>query len=207
MKEIVTPIIKSKKIHKVRQQIIAAAIDLFYENGFSKASLRDIARKVGITQAAIYYHFRNKEEILYTIIEKFSNDLLFDLKASFSGSEDPLQKLRNAIFQHIKNITSIQTSKKSVKIIIEDKRFLSSELNKLAKEKEKIIYNLYKNHLTELYRNRTINESELTVATFGILGMMNWLYHWYKPEGKLSPEQLVNEITKNLFFGLLGKEE
>ncbi len=75
--------IKEKKMSNSRQEIINAAIDLFYEYGYQKASLRDLSRKVGLTQAAIYYHFRNKEEILYTIIEKASNDLYFTLKIMF----------------------------------------------------------------------------------------------------------------------------
>jgi AcrR family transcriptional regulator len=187
---------------KIKQEIINAATDLFYEQGFEKASLRDIARKVGLTQAAIYYHFRNKEEILYTIIETSSNELFFTLKSCLSGNEDPLERLRNAIFQHI---VSIRTKRKGAKIIIEDKRFLSGELNKLVKEKEKVVYNLYRSQLEELQRSKKIRECDLTAATFGILGMINWLYHWYRPEKKLSIEQLAEEIINILFSGLLRK--
>lgn len=187
-----------------RQEIINAAIDMFYEFGYQKASLRDIADRVGVTQAAIYYHFRNKEEILYTIIEKFSNDIFFTIKSALSGKGTPVEKLREAICQHI---SSIKTEKKGAKIIIEDKKFLSGELNKLVKEKEKVIYNLYKNHLGELQKNREINECDLTVATFGILGMINWLYHWYRPERRLSIEHVADEIINILFFGLLREEK
>lgn len=187
-----------------RQEIINAAVDMFYEFGYQKASLRDIANMVGITQAAIYYHFRNKEEILYTIIEKFSNDIFFAVKSALSGKGTPVEKLREAIYQHI---ISIKTERKGAKIIIEDKRFLSGELNKLVKEKEKIIYNFYKNHLEELQKNRKIDECDLTAATFGILGMINWLYHWYRPEKRLSIEQVAEEIINILFFGLLREEK
>jgi hypothetical protein len=45
----------------------------------------------------------------------------------------------------------------------------------------------------------------LTAATFGILGMINWLYHWYRPEKELSIEQLAEEIINILFSGLLRK--
>lgn len=187
-----------------RQEIIDAAVDMFYEFGYQKASLRYIANRVGITQAAIYYHFRNKEEILYTIIEKFSNDIFFTVKSALSGKGTPVEKLREAIYQHI---ISIKTERKGAKIIIEDKRFLSGELNKLVKEKEKIIYNFYKNHLEELQKNRKIDECDLTAATFGILGMINWLYHWYRPEKRLSIEQVAEENINILFFGLLREEK
>ncbi len=192
--------IKEKKMSNRRQEIINAAIDLFYEYGYQKASLRDLSRKVGLTQAAIYYHFRNKEEILYTIIEKSSNDLYFTLKSCLSGKKDAVEELRDAILQHI---LSIKHGRKGAKIIIEDKRFLSGDLNKLVKEKEKAIFYLYKNHLAELQRMKRIREGDLTVGTFGILGMINWLYHWYRPEKGLSLEQLAEQIASNLFHGLL----
>ena len=193
-------LIKEKKMSNRRQEIINAAIDLFYEYGYQKASLRDLSRKVGLTQAAIYYHFRNKEEILYTIIEKSSNDLYFTLKSCLSGKKDAVEELRDAILQHI---LSIKHGRKGAKIIIEDKRFLSGDLNKLVKEKEKAIFYLYKNHLVELQRMKRIKDGDLTVATFGILGTINWLYHWYHPEKNLSLEQLAERIISILFFGLL----
>jgi AcrR family transcriptional regulator len=197
------PSARLEKSAILRQQIIDAATDLFYENGFEKGSLRDIARKVGVTQAAIYYHFRNKEEILYTIIEIYSNQLLLALKSCLSGNADPLEKLRNIILQHI---GLIKTSRKGAKIIIEDKRFLSGELYRLVREKEKTVYNLYRSQLEELQRNMRINDFDLTAATFGILGMINWLYHWYRPEKRLSIDQLGKEIINILFFGFVRKE-
>ncbi len=196
--------IKEKKMSNSRQKIINAAIDLFYEYGYQKASLRDLSRKVGLTQAAIYYHFRNKEEILYTIIEKSSNDLYFTLKSCLSGKKDAVEELRDAIIQHI---LSIKHGRKGAKIIIEDKRFLSGELNKLVKEKERAVFYLYKNHLVDLQRTKRVEDGDLTVATFGILGTINWLYHWYRPEKNLSLQQLAEQIVSNLFFGLLIEEE
>jgi AcrR family transcriptional regulator len=200
--QVTTSPAKLEKAATIREEIITAAVDMFYEHGYQKASLRDIAHKVGVTQAAIYYHFHNKEEILYTIIERFSNDLFFTLKSCLSANKDPLEKLRNAVSEHI---ISIKTKRKGAKIIIEDKRFLSGELNKLVKEKEKVVYNLYRSQLEELQRNMKIRECDLTAATFGILGMINWLYHWYRPEKELSIEQLAEEIINILFSGLLRK--
>jgi len=66
--------------------------------------MRDICRKIGITQAALYYHFRNKEEILYTIIERSSNNLHLLLRSCFSEERDPVERLKNAIYQHILSI-------------------------------------------------------------------------------------------------------
>ena len=50
-----------------RQRLVAAALDLFTEQGYDKTSLRQIAEPLGFTQAAIYYHFAAKEDILVAL--------------------------------------------------------------------------------------------------------------------------------------------
>lgn len=53
-----------------RQQILDAALRLFSERGFSRTTVRDIARAAGITDAAIYYHFESKQELLEALVEE-----------------------------------------------------------------------------------------------------------------------------------------
>src|SRR5205814_5345442 len=50
-----------------RERILDVALDLFIEQGYDKASLRQIAEPLGFTQAAIYYHFAAKEDILIAL--------------------------------------------------------------------------------------------------------------------------------------------
>ncbi len=190
---------KKGKTSDRREEIISSATELFYEYGFQKATMRDICRKIGITQAALYYHFRNKEEILYTIIERSSNNLYLLLRSCFSEDKDPIERLKNAISQHI---LSIKHAREGAKIIIEDKRFLGGDLNRLVKEKEKAVFYLYRNQLKDLQKTRRIKRCDLTVATFSIFGMINWLYHWYRPDKGLSLEKVAEEILEIIFRGL-----
>jgi AcrR family transcriptional regulator len=193
---------KRSKVSDRREEIVSAATELFYEYGFQKATMRDICRKIGITQAALYYHFRNKEEILYTIIERSSNNLHLLLRSCFSENKDPIEKLKNAIYRHI---LSIKHAREGAKIIIEDKRFLGGDLNRLVKEKEKAVFYLYKDQLKGLQKAGRIKKCDLTVATFGILGMINWLYHWYRPGKGLSLEKVAEELIGIMFRGLQEK--
>jgi AcrR family transcriptional regulator len=52
-----------------REQIRAVALELFAERGYDKTSLREIAERLGVTKAAVYYHYRTKEEILRSLID------------------------------------------------------------------------------------------------------------------------------------------
>jgi AcrR family transcriptional regulator len=53
-----------------RSQIREVALELFAEQGYDKTSLREIAERLGITKAAVYYHFKTKEEILSSLFDE-----------------------------------------------------------------------------------------------------------------------------------------
>lgn len=52
-----------------RQRIQAVALELFTEQGYEKTSLREIAERLGVTKAALYYHFKSKDEIVTSFVE------------------------------------------------------------------------------------------------------------------------------------------
>lgn len=58
-----------------QQRILAAALELFCADGYAAASLRAIADRVGITQAAVYYHFRAKDDLLDGLLTAPLDDL------------------------------------------------------------------------------------------------------------------------------------
>jgi AcrR family transcriptional regulator len=62
-----------------RERILNVALDLFTEKGFDGASLREIAERLGVTKAAIYYHFASKNDILIALhmrLHEFGKDAL-----------------------------------------------------------------------------------------------------------------------------------
>lgn len=67
-----------------REQLQAVALQLFAEKGYDGTSLREIAERLGVTKAAVYYHFRSKEEILASLVE----DFLAQLDALLSWAHD-----------------------------------------------------------------------------------------------------------------------
>jgi AcrR family transcriptional regulator len=84
-----------------RQQILDASLRLFSERGFARTTVRDIARQAGITDAAIYYHFESKRELLDALVEErgFLNSLqnLERLTADLPLPETVIWMARGAI--------------------------------------------------------------------------------------------------------------
>lgn len=84
-----------------RTQIIDAARALFAESGLDGVSMRNIARRVGITQAAIYQHFEDKEAILFAIAEGFFAEMLERSEATAQDIACPVERLRQSMFGYV----------------------------------------------------------------------------------------------------------
>ncbi|MGE5286995.1 MAG: TetR/AcrR family transcriptional regulator [Micromonosporaceae bacterium] len=65
----------SEDRHGTRGRIQAVAVELFAEQGYDKTSLREIAERLGVTKAALYYHFRSKEEIVRSLFTDYTAEV------------------------------------------------------------------------------------------------------------------------------------
>ncbi|MBA8948121.1 AcrR family transcriptional regulator [Streptomyces calvus] len=66
---------RQRRRGNTRQRIQDVALELFAEQGYEKTSLREIAERLEVTKAALYYHFKTKEEILVGIFEDLSRPM------------------------------------------------------------------------------------------------------------------------------------
>jgi AcrR family transcriptional regulator len=85
--EIADPSVDDAAPVGTRERILDAALDLFIEKGFDKTSLREIAEQLGVTKAALYYHFASKEDILMALhlrLHEFGFEALTEL-----GEQEP----------------------------------------------------------------------------------------------------------------------
>ena len=82
---------ESMKKSNTKKLILEKATDLIYKHGFARASIRDIVRSVGVTNSTVYFHFKNKDEILYSIIEDIGSILMKNLRAVNERHDDPVE--------------------------------------------------------------------------------------------------------------------
>lgn len=80
-----------------RDRILAACLPLFAASGFSGVSMRDVATAVGVTPAALYYHFPDKDQLYLALIAHVYNDRIPDLIAGMATGGDPWQRLENLV--------------------------------------------------------------------------------------------------------------
>lgn len=129
-----------------KQKIIQAAIGVIKEKSVEDATMREIASKAGLTTGAIYYHYKNKEELFYDVIDNFVH---FGHK--MSAPEELPMKNKDDLLLDIKKEVSLRLSKldeQKLHILL-----LSDVISKdgTMKEKYKSDYNSIIGKISDLY--------------------------------------------------------
>ncbi|MBW2368533.1 MAG: TetR/AcrR family transcriptional regulator [Deltaproteobacteria bacterium] len=122
-----------------KQVILASATKIFAEKGFADATISEIAKGAGLTSSGIYLYYKNKEALLFTVIENFMIESNAGLTEHLQGIRGAENKLRKAIWYHCK---SYSISKKVIKIILEARsypRFYKSSAYTALKQYARII--------------------------------------------------------------------
>ena len=123
------------------EQILNEARALFAQYGFNRCTTADIAANCGITKAALYYYFKNKEQIFTEVVNRESGLLLAELRKIVRGRKDPMEQLHAFIlarFRKIKKLLNLyrvsQTSGRDLLPAAEKSRekFFAEESNLLC---------------------------------------------------------------------------
>ena len=183
------------------QKLIDVAIELFAANGFKGTSIRDIAGLTGMTVSTIYYYFGNKDGLLSAILEHSSKHIVEKLRAVCAMDLEPLERFKELVRTHL---GLVEVHKKEAKIFFLDEEQLSPEGNKLNKQLQIDILGLYRSELEAMKSAGHIHYKNLTILAFNILGIINWHLRWYRPEGRLTLDQINQEVLIFILRGVLG---
>ncbi len=189
--------IKLNKISSRQEEIIAQAAKLFREKGYIATSIRDISESLEMTSAALYYHFKNKEEILLAIMHLALTNLIEGVESAVSEQEDVWEKLRAAIRTHMRGSLDYQDF---AYVLLKDLRHLSPEWRDEVVAKRDA-YDRYWDRLLLEAREKGVIAEGIDLEMFRLLafGAINLAISWYKPEGRYSPEEIAD-----MFLDYLG---
>jgi len=116
---------------------------------------------------------------------------------------DPIECLRAMIFGQIR-FSARANNWKKVKIFLEEQYRLLPLFRKKAVEQHRQIYGLYYSKICELGEKGLLTQkADKTAITFGIFAMMNWVYRWFNPTGRLSIEEVAENVIEIFFRGIL----
>ncbi|AVM68468.1 TetR/AcrR family transcriptional regulator [Lachnospiraceae bacterium oral taxon 500] len=126
-----------------RAEIMDAAMRLFVEQGYTNTTTQDIVDKVNISRGLLYYHFKNKEDILYCLVEQYSDKLLKDIQAIvYEEDKTAIEKIRafiDATMISSENISAEGTELQKT-VDLEENRYMIDKLSHKLIEKLTIYF-------------------------------------------------------------------
>lgn len=196
------PLKSSSKSDKKIGAIAIAAARLFSTKGYIETSMEDVAAAAKLSKGGMYHYFDCKEDILYFILSDFMDFLLAGLEQEVQSIEDPSEKIKYMIGHHVEGyVAHIH----SAKVLFNEAYNLSTLKLSKIKSRERQYFSIMAGVLSG-YLEHKLEKDELTVVTFTLLGMCNWIYSWYDPQGAINPEQLSQIIFENFTRGLSSFE-
>ena len=126
-----------------RAEIINAAMLLFMEKGYLNTTTQDIVDKVNISRGLLYYHFKNKEDILYCLVEQYSDKLLRRIHLiAYDEEKNAIEKIRAFIDETIISSESITDEESELQktVDLEENRYMIDKLSHKLIEKLTIYF-------------------------------------------------------------------
>ena len=187
----------------MRESILAAAVQLFAEYGYHAAPLRDVARIAGIQAASIYHHFPNKQSLLVEIMDVYMKRLNMQLEQIIHEYQDPLQCLQEAIANHIRLHT---TYKQEFFIIDTEIRALEEENRASILALRDTYESLIQSILKAGMERGMFRALDSKVTSYAIIAMCTEVATWFRPNGRLSTQQVITLYRQIIIQGLLTSE-
>lgn len=199
---------KGGKLGRVKHErltqraIVAVAAELFARGGFGATSLDDIAEALGATKGALYYHIKNKEEILRLIYLTVLTASEEPLRRIVEADMPPAEKLRRAV-EHQAAVAADRSP--AMIVFYREQCHLTGPFAKEITLRKKA-YERYFEQIIEEGQAAGVFQLNVDskIATFGLLGMCNWLSQWYKSSGQYSPQQIAATFVNIVERGLLS---
>lgn len=199
--------------------ILRASARIFAEKSYHSTSMRDISRATGISLAGLYHYCKSKEELLFLIQDHCFGRVLQRLEERLQSESDPMARIRIFIDNHLSffaaNMAEMKVLSHEAESLAGDlhehvstrKRQYTRTAHKILAEVQQAAINAERTPGRNGVARKTARPVEVTVATYALFGMMNWIYNWYDPRGKLSVSQLVDNITRLFLSGFLSQAE
>ncbi|GAA4384023.1 TetR/AcrR family transcriptional regulator [Hymenobacter koreensis] len=183
-----------------KAQIDQTATRLFRRRGYAATSMRELATELGIEAGSIYSHIRSKEEILHRICFRLADEFMQGWRnATADAHASAATQLRRAIESHVHVlIHNVDASA----VFMHEWRHLSEPAHGEFLQ----LRHRYEANFRELIA-RGVAAGELhtpdpAFAALTLLASLAWLPSWYRPDGKLGPEQIAERLADQLLGGL-----
>lgn len=180
------------------QNILNATAGLMVENGYWGTSIRMIAEKVGIRSSTIFHYFKNKDEILRTILDKHYQGFVSEIREMVEdNSLSGIEKMKKLFSSYL---VLISNEKNTVMVYFNESKHLKGEYQLAFKKLERKFFELVTQILVQIQEENSRRFAGIDLRLFArvIYGICNWSLFWYQEDGKFAIDEIVDQYMRIL---------
>lgn len=195
-----------KSTEEKKDYIAKIAGDVFYNKGFKETSLQDISSKGNLSKAGLYHYFQSKEEMLFYILLKVTEEGIQTIEETISKNDSLQLEPEQAFKNLIKTYANYLLNKKKLSLLVlRERHQLSGRNRKKLIVKEREIYNLLKKRLITI---PNLNPGiSIQLMVFHIISMLHWMGYWFDEKGELARDQAIEQSISLVLNGIIRPEK
>jgi AcrR family transcriptional regulator len=179
-----TPRRRNRKVDVVR-----AAVDVFWRNGYAASSVQDVADSVGVLKGSLYYYIQSKEDLLFQIIEDVHAQSREILDEVVRLDADPLERLRTYIERHV---AWYLENVEEVSVYFRDWRSLTGARLEQAIDNRHSYERVIRDMIVQAQDRGDVDRGvDPKYASFYVLAAVNHVPDWYRRDGSDSPAHIA----------------
>lgn len=185
------------KFQLQRDRILKAAAHCFNQKGYSGTSLKDVADMLGLTDAALYYYVRNKEELVYQCYVRAAEIGRDAMNRAIADGDSGLEQVRLYIHYHIEYMVGERGPMAIMSEIPSLKAGHRREIIEFSRSHSLRFEQLLKNGIDD----GSIAFCDVRMTGNSIMGSINWIPKWFHGD-ELIAKRVLREFPKILSSGL-----
>lgn len=188
---------RETRFESQRDKILKAAASCFNQKGFSGTSLKDVSRHLGLTDAALYYYVKNKEELVYQCYLRAADLGRAAMERAVSEGETGLEQARLYIRYHIEIMVGDEGPVAIMSEIPSLKRTHMNEILQVSRRHSAGFEEILKRGIDD----GSIAPCDVRMTGNAIMGSINWIPKWFHGKASMAAE-IMTEFPEILTRGL-----
>lgn len=182
-----------------RDEVLAAAEQLFAARGFQATSVRDIADALDLKPGSLYAHMESKDDLLWEILCAAADRFFAAVEPIIASNWLTLEKLKRLIAAHVRVITD---NLAAAAVYSTEWRHLSAARRREFASRRDAYEEIVRGLVRQCIREGTFADVDEKFATLVILSAINWIYQWYRADGPMTADEIARKLTDLLLNGL-----
>jgi AcrR family transcriptional regulator len=188
---------EESRFEQQRDRMLRAAADCFNQKGYSGTSLKDVANRLGLTDPALYYYVRSKEELVYLCYVRAAAVGREAMQLAIDSGQNGLDK----VLRYLRNHVDFMVGERGPIAIMSEVPSLKSKHREEVLEFSRKHSAAFEALLEEGIADGSIAPCNVRMTGNAIMGAVNWIPKWYHGDSAVA-KQIIEEFPRILASGL-----